>query len=180
MVKKTPIASSARSIWLQRVSCHRSCCILVLPSIIMSSSNIYIVDAKLQLVADAATKFGVHMPCAITETSVALASAANWSNHSYHFTHRTLPRLRQLMALLAHPDKMLTVQEHDLQALAGGYYTFSKSLFSPVQHRSIRFQPCDSPCSLQMGVRIYRSVVLHPKCKCTALSAPCEVIGLIV
>lgn len=96
------------------------------------------------VVADAATKFGVHMPCAITETSVALASAANWSNRAYHFTHRTLPRLRQLMALLAHPDKMVTVQEHDLQALAGGYYTFSKSFSHPCSYLGSSSVPCDS------------------------------------
>ena len=92
--------------------------------IIADTTNLLVAIAN--YAADAATKFGVHMPCAITETSVALASAANWSNRSYHFTHRTLPRIRQVMALLAHPDKMLTVQEHDLQALAGGYFTFSK------------------------------------------------------
>ena len=38
--------------------------------------------------------------------------------------HRTLPRLRQIMAVLAHPDKMLLVQEHDLSADAGGQFSF--------------------------------------------------------
>ena len=75
--------------------------------------------------AYAATQHNVHMPSAITETSVAMDSMANWSNHSFHFTHRTLPRIRQTMALLEHPDKMLTVQEHDLSAWAGGNYRFN-------------------------------------------------------
>lgn len=148
-------------------------------------------DGKTLPVADAATKFGVHMPCAITETSVALASAANWSNRSYHFTHRTLPRLRQLMALLAHPDKMLTVQEHDLQALAGGYFTFSKSFIHAFRYyvlkqhlHTIQFQPCDSRRLLllrfQTVARICRLAVQHPKCRCTARSARCEDIDSTV
>ena len=84
------------------------------------------VVAEIHMVAAyAATRHGVHMPSAITETSVAFASAANWSDHSFHFRHRALPRVRQMMALLEHPDKMLTVQEHDLQANAGAWYTFN-------------------------------------------------------
>ena len=69
-------------------------------------------------------RHALHMPSAITETSVALASRANWTNRSFHFGHRTLPRLRQIMAVLAHPDKMLLVQEHDLSADAGGQFSF--------------------------------------------------------
>eukprot|EP01046_Picozoa_sp_COSAG06_P040933 COSAG06_NODE_5013_length_3791_cov_1.192308_2_plen_660_part_00 len=77
------------------------------------------------IAAYAATQHNVHMPSAITETSVDMVGLGNWSNHSYHFTHRTLPRIRQMMALLEHPDKMLTVQEHDLGAWAGGRYKFN-------------------------------------------------------
>ena len=69
-------------------------------------------------------RHALHMPSAITETSVALAGRANWTNRSFHFGHRTLPRLRQIMAVLAHPDKMLLVQEHDLSADAGGQFSF--------------------------------------------------------
>jgi hypothetical protein len=74
--------------------------------------------------AYADSRHALHMPCAITETSVALASRADWTNRSFHFGHRTLPRLRQIMSVLAHPDKMLVVQEHDLSAGAGGQFSF--------------------------------------------------------
>jgi hypothetical protein len=82
------------------------------------------IEAEVHMVAAyAATRHHVHMPSAVTETSWALDSWVEWANHSAHFSKRTLPRLRQIFAGLAHPDKIMALQEHDLGADAGGKYT---------------------------------------------------------
>ena len=81
-------------------------------------------EAEVHMVAAyAATQHHVHMPSAVTETSWKLDSWAEWLNHSAHFSKRTLPRLRQIFAGLAHPDKVMVLQEHDLGADAGGKFT---------------------------------------------------------
>jgi hypothetical protein len=84
------------------------------------------IEAEVHMVAAyAASRHHVHMPSAVTETSWRLGSWAEWANHSHHFNKRTLPRLRQMMAALAHPDKIFSVQEHDMGADAGGKFRFA-------------------------------------------------------
>ena len=69
---------------------------------------------------------GRRVPVAITECGVSLSNA-DTADPTKHFTRRTLNTQRMLMLYLDRPATVITVQQHDLHANAGGAYTFIKS-----------------------------------------------------
>ena len=65
------------------------------------------------------------VPIVISECGIGL-SEAEWKDEAAHWFKRTLPWARFLLAMLDQPDKVMSVQMHDLSAVAGEWFRLVK------------------------------------------------------
>ncbi len=63
---------------------------------------------------------------AITESNIGI-NDEQWANRSEHYNLRTVPMIKQTMALLKYPDKVFVRQVHDFSALLHCNYRFRNS-----------------------------------------------------
>jgi hypothetical protein len=89
---------------------------------------------------------GKPRPVAITECGVALTED-EWKDPASHWRRRTFPWARFLISMLDRPDKVITVQAHDLSAVAGEWYKFLAddndgfSMSSAIETKKLQTQP---------------------------------------
>lgn len=78
---------------------------------------------EVNLICNEMTRRGKPRPVAITECGMALTED-DWKDPTRHWRRRTFPWAHYLIALLDRPDKVRTVQIHDMSAIAGEWYKF--------------------------------------------------------
>ncbi|MDB6109342.1 MAG: uncharacterized protein JWR69_1092 [Pedosphaera sp.] len=78
---------------------------------------------EVNLISNEMSRRGKLKPVAITECGLALTEE-DWQDPAKHYRRRTYPWAHFLISLLERPDKVMTVQMHDLSAVAGQWYKF--------------------------------------------------------
>ncbi|MDB6023501.1 MAG: glycosyl hydrolase family 39, partial [Pedosphaera sp.] len=78
---------------------------------------------EVNLISNEMARRGKIRPVAITECGLGL-TAEDWQDPARHWRRRTYPWAHFLISLLERPDKVMTVQMHDLCAVAGQWYKF--------------------------------------------------------
>ena len=82
-------------------------------------------EEVMTIAAEMRRRRGRRVPVIISECGITLTEA-EWNDPSAHWRKRTLPWARYLLAMLDQPDKVASVQMHDLSAVAGGWFKFLK------------------------------------------------------
>jgi hypothetical protein len=77
------------------------------------------------IAAEMQRRRGKRVPVVISECGIKLTEA-EWRDPAAHWRKRTLPWARFLLPMLDQPDKVASVQMHDLSAVAGGWFKFLK------------------------------------------------------
>eukprot|EP01050_Picozoa_sp_SAG11_P000153 SAG11_NODE_3_length_39220_cov_67.005828_14_plen_831_part_00 len=79
----------------------------------------------------ASVKHGRAIPTALTETNWGFHNLTDWLSHSRHMQVRTLPIARQILSMAQHPDKCIIRHMHDMNANAGGIFSFRSNPANP-------------------------------------------------
>jgi hypothetical protein len=66
-------------------------------------------------------RWGGRVPCIISEAGIGMTEA-EWKSPELHWDKRTVPWVRFLMTMIDQPDKVSSVQMHDLMAIAGEWF----------------------------------------------------------